>query len=188
MTITAAGVGSTTREAIAASARELFEERGFAATSVRAIAAGAGVDAALVMRHFGSKEQLFVEVVGASRGAGPELDGPLETLGRRLVEHVLDPERDRERRAYAAMVRASDHDGVRESLRQAARASFIDGLCALLPGPDASARAELIAAQIGGLMQAWPTVGVELLDTVGRQRVVELYGAAIQALVDSPTG
>ena len=186
MTITSTGAGATTREAIAASALALFEERGFAATSVRAIAAAAGVDPALVIRHFGSKEQLFVEVVGGNRGAGPELEGPLETLGRRLVEHALDPERDRERRAYAAMVRASDHDGVRDSLRQAARGSFIDGLCTLLPGPCATARAELIAAQIGGLMQAWPTVGTELLATVGREQVVELYGAAIQALVDSP--
>jgi AcrR family transcriptional regulator len=186
VTITAAGAGGTTRDLIAAAARELFEERGFAATSVRAIGASAGVDPALVMRHFGSKEQLFVEVVGALRGAGPELEGPLETLGRRLVQHALDPERDRERRAYAAMVRASDHDAVRDSLRQAARTTFIDGLCTLLPGPDAGARAELIAAQIGGLMQAWPTIGAELLDTVGRAGVVELYGVAIQALVDSP--
>jgi AcrR family transcriptional regulator len=187
VTITATGAGPSTREAIAASALALFEERGFAATSVRAIAAAAGVDPALVIRHFGSKEQLFVEVVGGSRGSGPELEGPLETLGRRLVEHALDPERDGERRAYAAMVRASDHDGVRDSLRQAARATFIDGLSTLLPGPCATARAELIAAQIGGLMQAWPTVGSELLATVGRERVVELYGTAIQALVDSPT-
>lgn len=186
MTITATGAATSTRDAIAASALELFETRGFAASSVRAIAAAAGVDPALVIRHFGSKEQLFLEVVGGSRGTGPELDGPLETLGRRLVEHVLDPERDRERRAYAAMVRASDHDGVRDSLRQASRGTFIDGLCTLLPGPCPTARAELITAQIGGLMQAWPTVGSELLETVGRERVVELYGAAIQALVDFP--
>ena len=35
-------------------------------------------------------------------------------------------------------------------------------------------------------MQAWPTVGEELLAAVGREGVVALYGAAIQALVDSP--
>jgi hypothetical protein len=75
---------------------------------------------------------------------------------------------------------------VRDSLRQAARQNFIDGLCTLLPGPCATARAELIAAQIGGLMQAWATVGDELLATIGRERVVDLYGAAIQSLVDSP--
>ena len=186
MTITATRAGAITRNAIAASALELFEERGFAATSVRAIAASAGVDPALVIRHFGSKEQLFVEVVGGNRGTGPDLDGPLEALGRRLVEHALDPERDCERRAYAAMVRASDHDGVRDSLRQAVRGTFIDRLCTLLQGPCAAARAELIAAQIGGLMQAWPAVGEELLATVGRDRVLDLYGAAVQALVDSP--
>jgi AcrR family transcriptional regulator len=174
-----------TRAAIAAAARELFEQRGFTATSVRAIAAGVGVDPALVIRHFGSKEQLFVEVLGLSGDAGPALDGPLETLGRRLAEFVLDPDREQERRAYATMVRASDHDAVRSCLRDTVREQFIDRLAGRLPGPDASARAELIAAQIGGLMQAWPAVGDDLLAAVGLQRVVELYGSAIQQLVDA---
>ncbi|MGY1773295.1 TetR/AcrR family transcriptional regulator [Blastococcus sp. SYSU D00813] len=186
MTITATGAGASTRAAIAVAARALFDERGFAATSVRSIAAAAGTDPALVIRHFGSKEQLFVEVVGLTGSTGPELDGPLETLGRRLVAHVLDPEREAERRAYATLVRASDHDAVRESLRRAARVHFIDGLTRRLPGPDAAARAELVAAQIGGLMQAWPAVGEDLLTAVGRERVVELYAAGIQALVDAP--
>ncbi len=47
------------KDAIARVAGRLFAERGFTATSVRAIAAGAGVDPALVIRHFGSKEALF---------------------------------------------------------------------------------------------------------------------------------
>lgn len=186
MTITSAAP-SGTRSAIAAAAGRLFEERGFSATSVRAIAAAAGVDPALVIRHFGSKEQLFVEVLGLTRDAGPPLDGPLETLGRRLAAHVLDPDREHERRAYATMVRASDHDAVRTSLRETARVQFIDRLTRRLPGPDATARAELIAAQIGGIMQAWATVGEELVAAVGHERVVELYGAAIQALVDAST-
>ena len=131
---TAPAAGTSTREAIAASARDMFDERGYAATSVRAIAAAARVDPALVIRHFGSKERLFVEVVGLARGAGPELDGPPETLGVRLVAYAVDPERESERRAYATMVRASDHDAVRDSLRQAARVDFIDGLAAGCPG------------------------------------------------------
>jgi AcrR family transcriptional regulator len=184
--ITSPTPGTTTREAIAAAARGLFEERGFTASSVRAIAAAAGVDPALVIRHFGSKEQLFVEVIGLSRDSGPALDGPLETLGRRLAAHVLDPARESDRRAYATMVRASEHDAVRECLRQTARVQFIDRLTRRLPGPDGLARAELIAAQIGGLMQAWATIGDDLLAEVGRERVVALYGAAIQALVDAP--
>jgi AcrR family transcriptional regulator len=187
VTITSATApGPSTREAIAASARAIFDDRGFASTSVRAIAAAAGVDPALVIRHFESKERLFVEVMGLNSQSGPDLDVPLPALGRTLAAYVLAPERDAERRAYATMVRASDHDEVRANLREAAKALFIDRLARRLPGPDAAVRAELIAAQTGGLMQAWATVGETLDDLAGRERVVDLYGAAIQALVDAP--
>jgi len=49
-----------TRESILMAAREAFAERGFDATSIRQIAAGAGVDPALVHHYFGAKDQLFV--------------------------------------------------------------------------------------------------------------------------------
>jgi AcrR family transcriptional regulator len=49
-----------TRDAILASARRLFADRGYQATTVRAVAAEAGVNAALVHHYFGTKQQLFV--------------------------------------------------------------------------------------------------------------------------------
>ncbi|WP_278256389.1 TetR family transcriptional regulator [Nocardioides convexus] len=74
--------GRATRAAIEEAARRLFAERGFDA-SVRAIATEAGVDPALVIRHFGSKEALFLRCVDTAGGIGAVLDGPLETVGRR---------------------------------------------------------------------------------------------------------
>ncbi len=52
-----------TREAILASARLAFARAGYDGVGVREIANGAGVTAMLVNRYFGSKEQLFAEVV-----------------------------------------------------------------------------------------------------------------------------
>lgn len=60
-------------------ALELFAERGFEATSTRAVAAAAGLSPALVTRHFGSKQGLRAavdeEVLGrigeALAGSGP---------------------------------------------------------------------------------------------------------------------
>lgn len=48
-----------TRREILDSARALFAERGFTGTSIRAVAADAGVDPALVHHYFGTKESLF---------------------------------------------------------------------------------------------------------------------------------
>lgn len=48
-----------TKEKILDVAEELFAERGFSATSLRAITSAAGVNLAAVNYHFGSKEELF---------------------------------------------------------------------------------------------------------------------------------
>lgn len=54
---------AATREAILQSARKAFARAGYDGVGVREIAAGAGVTAVLINRYFGSKEQLFAEVV-----------------------------------------------------------------------------------------------------------------------------
>ena len=50
-----------TRAAIIDAARRLFAEAGYDRTSIRDIAAVAGADPALVIRYFGSKDQLFAQ-------------------------------------------------------------------------------------------------------------------------------
>ncbi len=50
-------------EALLRTARDIFARRGYEATSVRDIARQAGVDAALIAHHFGSKEALWRAVV-----------------------------------------------------------------------------------------------------------------------------
>jgi len=89
-----------TRPAILAAARPLFAERGYDATSIRAVAAAAAVDPALVHHYFGTKEGLFraaLEIpidpealLGQIMAAGPR-EAP-----RRLVRTFLqvwdDPE------------------------------------------------------------------------------------------------
>ncbi|MBN8525907.1 MAG: TetR/AcrR family transcriptional regulator [Planctomycetes bacterium] len=51
-----------TREAILAAARRRFLEHGFSGTSIRDVAADAGVGVSLVMHHVGSKQALWQEV------------------------------------------------------------------------------------------------------------------------------
>ncbi|MFG2674979.1 TetR/AcrR family transcriptional regulator [Streptomyces sp. NPDC048445] len=70
-------------------ALELFAERGFEATSTRAVAAAAGLSPALVTRHFGSKQGLRAavdeEVLGrigeALAGAGARSGDLMASLG-----------------------------------------------------------------------------------------------------------
>ena len=69
---------SNTRERILASARDLFARNGIRNTSIRAVAAAAGVDSALVHHYFGTKEQLFAAAIDIP------VD-PMEEIGRAHV-------------------------------------------------------------------------------------------------------
>jgi AcrR family transcriptional regulator len=88
---------SGTREAILAAARAQFADRGYDGATIRAIAAAAGVDPALVHHFHGSKEQLFTaamrlpvvpsEVLMAALAPGGR--DPGTSLGEHLVRTVL---------------------------------------------------------------------------------------------------
>jgi AcrR family transcriptional regulator len=51
--------GDETRAAILRAARDRFAAHGFERTTIRSVAADAGIDPSMVMRYFGSKDQLF---------------------------------------------------------------------------------------------------------------------------------
>lgn len=53
----------TTEQKIAAAARKIFTQKGYAATKTRDIAEEAGINLALVNYYFGSKENLFKQVL-----------------------------------------------------------------------------------------------------------------------------
>ncbi|HWR86442.1 MAG TPA: TetR family transcriptional regulator [Rhodoglobus sp.] len=176
------GRGASTREAIAGAARRLFAERGFAGTSVRDIAAEAGVDAALVIRHSGSKEDLFLSTMRIELPTTP-VDGPVDELGEGIVRYVLDAG-DEVRAVYLALLRASDSAGVGSRLRHAHEEYFVGRLRARLEGADADLRARLAAAAVGGLLYSLWVVEDEPLRSTGHDELVHRYGAMLQSVID----
>lgn len=79
-----------TRSAILAAAREHFGDLGYEKTTLRAIAADAGIDPALVIRYFGSKEALFASVADFDLRM-PDLSAvPRSRLGRAIATHLVD--------------------------------------------------------------------------------------------------
>lgn len=101
MTATSAGrrrrgrpAGSSgSRERILVSARELFARNGIRNTSIRAVAAAAGVDSALVHHYFGTKEKLFAAAVHIPIDPmdiiGPLREIPVDELGYRIPSTLL---------------------------------------------------------------------------------------------------
>ena len=88
---------SGTREAILQAARLQFADRGYDGATIRAIAAAAAVDPALVHHFYGTKERLFAaamrlpfvpsEVITAALTEGGWADG--ESVGEHLVKTAL---------------------------------------------------------------------------------------------------
>jgi AcrR family transcriptional regulator len=84
---------SDTRDRILASARELFARNGIDKTSIRAVAAGAGVDPALVHHYYGTKQQLFAAAIhlpiDPMQVIGPLRETPVSELGLKLPSVLL---------------------------------------------------------------------------------------------------
>ena len=174
--------GALTREAIRTAAGELFGEHGFAGTSVRDIAARAQVDPAVVIRHFGTKELLFLETMQLSIDDEPLLDVPLDHLGERFIDVLLDTDRPA-RGVFLALVRASSEPEIGARLAAAHEAVFIAPLRSRLDGPDADLRARLAASLAGGLLYSLWVVGDDRLAAADRPDLVRRYGALLQELL-----
>ncbi len=175
----------STKEAIRAAAARLFPEHGYVGTSVRDIASAAGVDPALVIRHFGSKEELFLEIMQLDEDTQPLLDGPVEQLGEHFIGYVLSAG-EQVRGVFLALIRASESGGVAPRLRAMHDAAFVAPLLSRLDGPDAELRARLAAALVGGLLYSMWVVGDEQLLAADRSEIVCRYGALLQELITPP--
>ena len=79
-----------TRAAILAAARERFGADGYERATIRAIAADAAIDPAMVMRYYGSKEKLFAAAAEFDVRLPDLNDVPREQVGEVLVRHLVE--------------------------------------------------------------------------------------------------
>lgn len=182
---TDSGRRGDSRTAIRTAAERLFAARGYAATSVRDIAAAAAVDPALVIRHFTGKEPLFLATMQLDLELEAVLDGPIGSLGPRLIAYLLDAD-EHTRGVFLALLRASDTDDVGTRLREVHDAGFVEPLRRRLTGPDRDLRASLAGALVGGLLYALWVVGDERLLATDHADLARHYGRVLQDLV-TPT-
>jgi AcrR family transcriptional regulator len=175
-----------TREAIVAAARRGFAARGYDATSLRAIAAAARVDPALVIHYFGTKEGLFIAATGLPSGL-PELFAGLAALplGDRvqaLVRGYLQlTDSDDSRNSIIALVRSAvSNDKAAAMLREFLAAELLPVIGGLTSRPDAQLRASLVAAQLIGIAALRHVIKVEPLTRAGPDDITALVRPAIE--------
>lgn len=177
-----------TRATILAAARSLFGEHGFERTTIRAVAARAGVDPALVMQHFGSKEALFDAASDIGLGLSDVVDGPLDQLADRAVRHVVG-QVDAAPEATLAMLRSMlTHDRAAEAVRCAFTPEEAPApLAKALTGSEPELRAGLVGTVLIGLLVGRYLLRIPPVDSAPVDRVVALLNPALTALiVESP--
>lgn len=167
--------------AIRDSATRLFAEHGFAATGVRDIAAAAGVDPTLVMRHFGSKEGLFLETMNLPDSWLDVMDGSIDEVGPRLVRFLVEARgKVAGHNVYTALIRASDRPDVSALLQRSVHTVFVAPLIDRLTGRNRDLRARMFAAQAQGLMTAMWISEDPVIAHADIDYVTEVYGRALQ--------
>ena len=143
---------SLTRERILAAARRYFSLHGYDHVGTRDIAREAGADAALVNRYFGSKEELFREVITGGFLVEEHLPEDLADFGSFLVSQVLDNKSEPDDfDALRVLLRAADSPAIAALVAERFDEEFIRPLARRLGGRDAEVRATLIASYVLGL-------------------------------------
>jgi AcrR family transcriptional regulator len=184
------GAGGT-REKILGAARSHFAETGYEGATIRGIAGEAGVDPALVLHYFGSKEGVFLEAVefpiDPAAAIPPLLAPGLEGLGARLVGFFLDTWDSPAGSPLLGLIRsvvASDRASA--LLRDFVTREVLGRLAEALELDQPQLRASLAASQLIGLAMLRYVVKLEPLASAGRQEVAAWVGPTLQRYFTDP--
>ncbi|TNC23932.1 TetR/AcrR family transcriptional regulator [Amycolatopsis alkalitolerans] len=149
--------GQDTRAALLAAARAEFSENGYEGATVRAIAARAGVDAAMVNHWFGGKETLFAQSV-LQLPFDPQdivhtlLEGDRDTLGARIIRRFVTVWDSASGQTFPALIRSlANHDKAAAALRDFLIENILDTIMTRIEADHPQLRATLCASQLIGI-------------------------------------
>lgn len=180
---------AATREAILASARQAFARAGYDGVGVRGIARGAGVTAMLVNRYFGSKEQLFAEVV-AKTMATPSIltqeiitsPSPGAKIATALIEQTTTGAIPLD--GFLIMLHSASSSQAAKIGREQIEKHHQKVMTAALRGDLAPQRAAMVLSLIAGFQVMRQMIGLSALAKAKPDVLVNILGAVFQQLID----
>jgi AcrR family transcriptional regulator len=176
-----------TKQSILESARTAFAEIGYDKASIRAIAAAAQVDPALVHHYFGTKEKLFLATMNSpvdpAELVPQAMAGPREQAGERLVALVLGIWDSPAGGAAVALMRsAMSNEWTARLMREFVVTQVLRRAVAELAIDERQAptRAALVATQIAGLAMIRYVLKVEPVASAPPEQLIAAVGPAVQ--------
>jgi AcrR family transcriptional regulator len=158
------------------------------------VAEDAGVDSALVIHYFASKEGLFRAAIewplDLDERTKDVLEGDPETMGERLVRMVCQAwDDDCTRHPLTVVFRnAVQREGATRMAADFIEREMIGRLVAHTKDPTAALRGSLAHSAILGMIIARYVVGVEPLASLPTEQVVALVGPAVQGYLTGDLG
>lgn len=174
------------RDAVLDAARAAFHARGYARTSVKAVAAAAGVAPDVVGKYYQSKDKLFAAAMmlpfdpatAIPALVAPGLDGMGERLTRVTLETLGDPET---RADLIALARAgASGSKAAAGLKTFVEQDVVDRLATVIGVPDARLRANLITSYLLGIAINRYVIRLEPLASMSEEDVVRLVSPTVQ--------
>ncbi|SEP53921.1 TetR/AcrR family transcriptional regulator [Amycolatopsis saalfeldensis] len=178
-----------TKAAILRAAAILFAKQGYQETTVRAIAAEAGCNPALISRYFDGKASLYAMVVGEKMPGHRTMTSDVRTgaRARELVQRQLDLAHrisyEEHRDRVSILLRSAGPGASGEAIRQ-----LLDQLLAApfgqhVDGPDAGLRASLLFVQLFGLSLLRDMVGLPQLAEASDAEILWYLTPAIHQIL-----
>jgi AcrR family transcriptional regulator len=164
-------------------AARIFLTDGYDRTTIRAVASAAGVDAGLVMHYFGSKQELYRQVIDAA--PVPEVSGTpaeateqiLATLADRLASTPV---------ASLALLRSMLTNPEAASAASAGIARYEAQIAQAIPAGDADLRAAIISAITLGITVSRHLVKSDELASADPAQVIRLLRPCLLSLAALP--
>lgn len=187
------GDAKVTRAKILDIATLLFVERGYEDVGMREIAAKAGVTAAMINRYFGTKEALFVELIGDAFVFTELMEGPRSTFGHRIATILLQPcgpfenrcAEEKHFKMLQIILRSAATEGAPQHIQEILDKQIWQPLIAFLGGKHAHECAELIVATAIGFVLMNKKVSSPSQKKSQPEVLASLLATAIQNYVDA---
>lgn len=173
-----------TRAAILTAATHRFSRESYDDVGMRDIAGDVGVDAALISRYFGSKEDLFIAVLNSSGDKSWITEIERTDFGNRMAHEAIYKEKNRGKLEHMLiLLRSVGSAKAAELVQRNSQQCFFGPFEAWLGGDDAPVRARLAGAFMMGM-----SIGGELgSDDLSDEQCADMHGrmaVILQQLVD----
>jgi AcrR family transcriptional regulator len=174
-------------------ARAAYARRGYLNTTMKGVAATAGVAPDVVRRYYANREALFAAAMrlpldpatSIAQLLAPGIDGMGERMVRVTLRMLDDPET---REQLAEMVR--DGAGATKAtaaMREFLETAIIDRVAGALGVPDARARVMLAMSYLLGVATMRYVLQVEPLASATEDDIVRMVAPAVQAALTTAT-